>query len=68
MVGKQLAHFRITGKLGEGGMGVVYKAQDSHLERAVALKVLPQDALEESDRKLRFAQEGDCGGISHYLR
>ena len=40
MTGKLLAHFEITGKLGEGGMGAVYEAVDHHLDRRVALKIL----------------------------
>src|SRR5580692_5579912 len=57
MIGSRLAHYTITSKLGEGGMGVVYEGVDGHLDRAIALKLLPHDALANPARKLRFVQE-----------
>ena len=59
MVGKTVAHYQILQKLGEGGMGVVYKARDTHLDRLVAIKVLaarywPDKTL--ADRFMREAQ------------
>ena len=58
-----LSHYRIVSKLGEGGMGEVYLAQDTELGRAVAMKVLPADFSKDSDRINRFKQEAQALAI-----
>src|SRR5256885_1836431 len=66
MIGQTLGHFRIDSKLGEGGMGVVYRAFDTHLDRAVAIKVLRPDATASPERKRRFVQEAkSASALNH---
>ncbi len=55
--GSSLLHYRITEKLGEGGMGAVWKATDATLDRDVAIKVLPADFASDSERLARFERE-----------
>ncbi len=57
MTGRTLSHFEVLEKLGEGGMGVVYKARDTQLNRFVALKLLPPDKVADPERRRRFIQE-----------
>ena len=57
MIGRTLDRYRIEAKLGQGGMGVVYKARDTQLDRVVAIKVLPAEMMASADRKQRFVQE-----------
>jgi len=57
MIGTTLGHYRITAKIGEGGMGEVYRAQDERLDRGVAIKVLHQDVAQDVDRLARFERE-----------
>ena len=57
LTGRALLHYRVEDKIGEGGMGVVYKARDTHLDRFVAIKVLPPDRVADPERRRRFVQE-----------
>ncbi|HXI03245.1 MAG TPA: protein kinase [Candidatus Saccharimonadales bacterium] len=57
MIGKRIAHYSITAKLGEGGMGEVYQATDTKLNREVALKILPQAFATDGERMVRFERE-----------
>ena len=55
--GQQLGHYRIDGMIGQGGMGTVYRATDSRLDREVAIKVLPAEVTADVERRQRFRQE-----------
>src|SRR4249919_3982582 len=66
MIGQSLDRYQIESKLGEGGMGVVYRARDTHLGRIVALKVLPPDKVSDPDRKQRFVQEAKAASALNH--
>ena len=66
MIGQTLDHYRIESKLGEGGMGVVYAARDIHLNRWVAIKVLPADKVADPARRQRFVQEAKAASALNH--
>ena len=66
MIGQTISHFRILEKLGEGGMGVVYRAEDTNLKRTVALKFLPHGLEAHEHEQARFLQEAQAASaINH---
>jgi serine/threonine protein kinase len=61
-----LSHYRIVSKIGTGGMGEVYLAQDTKLDRKVALKILPADLAANQDRMRRFVQEAKAAAALNH--
>ncbi len=66
MIGTTLGHYKVTAKIGEGGMGEVYRAHDSRLGRDVAIKVLSEHRLDSEDARIRFTREAKAvAALSH---
>src|SRR5438876_4766072 len=66
MIGRTILHYQIVETLGRGGMGVVFKARDTHLGRFVAIKVLPPEKVADPERKRRFVQEAKAASALNH--
>src|SRR5512135_3021950 len=66
MIGQTVSHYRILAKIGEGGMGVVYRAQDLTLDRVVAIKFLPRHLAANDAERARFLQEAKAASALNH--